>query len=289
MPNLWKLHRRGPRTRPGKPIQPTAIQLAYFQSLREMVRYMRALTNERMVPILPALLAAAAPAIVDGARADGGGLGRVNRITGQMIRAWSRRWDEKRIAAIVGKIARMTSDHQRRELFRQIKSGLGIELATIADHGLMARIQHFVAENVALIRTVPQEYFGQVEKVVLAGVKSGRRASEIAADLDQRAEVATSRVKVIARDQVNKFQAALNHARQTSLGVKRFAWMTMGDDRVRPEHAERNGKVYGWDDPPGDADDPGDGARPGDGIQCRCYAAPQLDEILASLDGRRKN
>lgn len=287
MPNLWKLHKRGPRTRPGKPVQPTAIQLAYYQGLREMVAHMRALTEARLVPALPALLAAGHPdANADDARADKGAGQRVNRIVGQMIQAFGRRWHAKRIAGLPTKIARLTSDHQRRELFRQIKSGLGIGLDTMADHGLGKRIRQFTAENVALIRTVPQEYFGQVEKVVLAGVKSGRRAADVAQDLAQRAEVAQSRVKVIARDQVNKFQADLNHARQTDLGIKRFVWSTMGDNRVREAHAQRNGKEYDWANPPGDATDPADGAKPGDGIQCRCQAIPVMRDILAALDAK---
>lgn len=277
------LHRkRGPRTRPGKPIQPTAIQLAYFQWLRRLVADMRALTEARLIPALPSLLSD----FHGDARADAGAGPRINRIVAQMIATFGRRWHAKRVAEMPAKVGRLTSDHQRRELFRQIKAGLGIELDTVADRGLMKLIRHFTAENVSLIRTVPQEYFSQVEKVALAGVKAGRRAKDIAEDLRVRANVAQSRVKVIARDQVSKFQGDMNHVRQSDLGIKRFRWMTMGDNRVREVHAARNGKSYAWADPPGDAGDPADGALPGAGIQCRCFGAPDLSDLLAELDAK---
>lgn len=49
---------------------------------------------------------------------------------------------------------------------------------------------------------------------------------------------------------------------------ERYIWRTAGDDKVRHDHALRDGRVYSWNDPP-EGDD-----HPGDDYNCRCWAEP---------------
>jgi len=44
-----------------------------------------------------------------------------------------------------------------------------------------------------------------------------------------------------------------------------YIWCTEGDDLVRDEHAQREGKVFAWDEPPS-------GGHPGEDYNCRCTA-----------------
>jgi SPP1 gp7 family putative phage head morphogenesis protein len=69
----------------------------------------------------------------------------------------------------------------------------------------------------------------------------------------------------------------VNHARQRELGVERFVWRTMGDERVRDEHDELKGETFSYDDPP---EIDGEPTLPGDDVQCRCYAEPVLDDLF---------
>jgi SPP1 gp7 family putative phage head morphogenesis protein len=73
------------------------------------------------------------------------------------------------------------------------------------------------------------------------------------------------RASVIARDQLGTLNSRLTRARHELVGVARYRWVTMGDDLVRDEHAERNGQEFEWDDPPPDG-------HPGEPINCRCHA-----------------
>ncbi len=266
----------------GKPLAPTAIQLGYFADLRALVGHMHELTTERLVPLLPRMLGEPHP----DARTDAAPGPWVNRIVRQMQAAFERRWPTERISRLPRRVAVATSEHQKRELFRQLKAGLGIELAAIADRGLTRRIEQFTAENVSLIRSIAPAYFGQVEQVALAGIRAGDRADKIAGDLADRASVARSRAKLIARDQVSKLTGELNHARQSSLGIEQYIWRTMNDNRVRSDHEERDGNTYDWSKAPGDPDDPRTGGHPGRAINCRCYAEPILSGILDALGDR---
>lgn len=55
-----------------------------------------------------------------------------------------------------------------------------------------------------------------------------------------------------------------------------YIWRTRRDGRVRSSHAENDGKVFAWDNPPSTG-------HPGEAPGCRCYAesyAPQIEESI---------
>lgn len=141
---------------------------------------------------------------------------------------------------------------------------------------LQPRIESFTAENVSLIKSAQQKYFGDIEKTVLRGVNSGARWEDVAGELEERFGIAERHAKLIARDQVGKFYGALNETRQKDLGLHRYVWRGMNDNRERPEHLAREGQDFAWTAPPSDGN-------PGQPVNCRCYAEPDFAPILESL------
>ena len=61
-----------------------------------------------------------------------------------------------------------------------------------------------------------------------------------------------------------------------------YIWRTVGDDRVRSKHAEREGEIFNWHVPP-------EGGHPGEDYNCRCWAEPYEPEKYNQvvLFGRR--
>ncbi len=57
----------------------------------------------------------------------------------------------------------------------------------------------------------------------------------------------------------------LSENADTPTGTVYYVWETREDDRVRPEHAAREGQVFKWSDPPA-------GGNPGSEYGCRCGA-----------------
>ena len=55
------------------------------------------------------------------------------------------------------------------------------------------------------------------------------------------------------------------------MGIKQYIWSTSGDERVRDSHAENDGKIFSYDDPPPTG-------HPGDEINCRCVAIPYFGD-----------
>lgn len=94
-------------------------------------------------------------------------------------------------------------------------------------------------------------------------------AKEIARQVE---DVSASRAEFLARDSVLSLNAAINESRMVEAGVEEYIWSTSQDERVREEHAEREGETFRWDDPPEDG-------HPGEAALCRCVPFPVLPEL----------
>ena len=111
-----------------------------------------------------------------------------------------------------------------------------------------------------------------VSRTIEEAHRQGLRVEVLAGDLQDRFGVADSRAELIARDQVLKLNGQITHQRQQGAGITHYRWSTSRDERVRESHADLEGSVHSWDDPPEVA--PGRWEHPGGDYQCRCVAIP---------------
>lgn len=155
---------------------------------------------------------------------------------------------------------------------RQMRSVLEIDVF-MGEPELDDVARAFVEDNVALINGLSDDTLKQIEGLVLRGFRGGERSNSIADKIQGRLGVAESRARLIAVDQINKLNGDLTRNRQINLGFERYIWRTSRDEVVRPEHREREGRVFSWDDPPPDG-------HPGQPIRCRCHAEPVFDDLL---------
>ena len=66
-----------------------------------------------------------------------------------------------------------------------------------------------------------------------------------------------------------RFLTDINERRQHELGVTHYIWRSRDDARVRTAHAERDDRLFSWDDRFSDG-------HPGHGYNCRCTAEPAI-------------
>lgn len=162
-----------------------------------------------------------------------------------------------------------TDQNNKRRFYSAMEDAVGVNLQSIVQNeNLEDILVATTRENVALIRSIPEEYFKKIETVVFTGTTQGNKASSMIKEIQKIGKSTTKRAKLIARDQTSKLNSALNQQRQQNLGVEEYIWRTSGDERVRHNHATKNGKIFRWDDPPKDT------GHPGQDIQCRCVAQP---------------
>ena len=147
--------------------------------------------------------------------------------------------------------------------------GMGVDVFR-EEPWLVPLRDNWIADNVRLIKSIPEQSLSQVEGIVRRGVAQGLAPKEIQKQIVAQFGVSERRAKVIARDQVSKANAELSRHRMQELGVDSYTWMSSDDARVRPTHQKADGNVYSWKKPP----EITGGHHPGQEILCRCWARP---------------
>lgn len=134
--------------------------------------------------------------------------------------------------------------------------------------GMRDALEASIAENVGLIKSIPEKYLQQVEGVIMRSYGNGRDLETMVADLKALYPGAANRAALIARDQSNKANAVVNRARQSELGITDGEWMHSHAGKVpRPSHVAANGKKFKIAE--GCLID-GEYILPGEKINCRC-------------------
>lgn len=146
-----------------------------------------------------------------------------------------------------------------------------------------------VVDNVALIKSIPEQYFGKIEGDVSRGFLAGRDLEAIASELRKTGETTTKRAALIARDQSNKLTAQMNSARQNELGIRYAYWKHSTVDKdPRPNHIRASREQWIYDVQVGiDFGDAFGFVLPGVAINCRCGSRsiiPAIDEDLGPDD-----
>lgn len=133
-----------------------------------------------------------------------------------------------------------------------------------------------ISENVALIKSIPQQYLTDVEGIVMRGFTAGRDLKAISDDLQKRHGVTKRRAALIARDQSNKLTATVTQARRAELGIVEAEWVHSGGGK-EPRHSHvKAGKERLRFDPSKGALIDGEYILPGQLINCRCTSRSVL-------------
>jgi SPP1 gp7 family putative phage head morphogenesis protein len=273
-----QVHRRigtaGARRRLPRQVPPLSIERDYAGEIQRLVDVARAVLRP-LEQALPHLLAAAARE----RRHDAGEGSEIRKIIESARRHLTDTVTPQDVERLARLFAERTATYQRIQLNSQVHAALGVDLF-VPDTKLAAILDGFVAENAALITSVPAQVIDRIEGRVTRAVTDGTLHDDLAADLQKEYGFGERRAALIARDQIGKAYGQVNASRQRDLGVERYRWVTSRDERVRPEHRALDGLVFRYDDPTG-----GDhGMVPGQPILCRCMAEPIFDEILAATE-----
>lgn len=180
-------------------------------------------------------------------------------------------WNDARLRGLVMDVFQRVNAQNAREFAS--RWGGAIPAVPIDDAQAAAM---FVAENVALIKSIDERYFGEIERIMLDATDKGLRSSVVAKTLTERFDVSKSRARLIARDQIGKLVGQLTVKRQQAAGVEQAKWSTSLDERVRKSHRAAEGKVFNLDE---GLSINGNMVLPGEEIQCRCSSIPIVPEF----------
>ena len=89
-----------------------------------------------------------------------------------------------------------------------------------------------VESNVALIRSLTDDYFDDIQREVMDGIMRGDSVTTLTRNLQQVTGATYRRAELIAVDQTVKIRSDITSRRQQSAGITRFRWSTSQDSRV---------------------------------------------------------
>lgn len=254
--------------RPRKWLRPAAIEREYVKYLRGIARDVNGAIEVSIIPVLAELRQ-------DDWRDTPETTGWYERLR-LAIADTAAAIALPALAERVGAFARQVSGFNADQFHAILRAAYGVDVFQ-TEPWLADVLRQFEAENIRLIRSIPQQALDRLQGKVIQAVRVGTPTALVKTMIRDEYAVTTRRAELIARDQVGKLNGQLTGARQQSIGVTSYKWRGSLDERERDEHVAREGKVIPWNEPPSDG-------HPGEPIQCRCWAEPVLP-LLQDIQG----
>jgi|LULL01.1.fsa_nt_gb SPP1 gp7 family putative phage head morphogenesis protein len=257
----------------GSPISyPKMIERTYSRKLRRFVRELDRVVKENVVSRLEAILRDARRA---NERFDNY-VDDLEAVFNQMRIVYGERIDDPTITNAVSETGNAVNATNAAAFSSKLSAVTGVNVITNVP-GVRDAVQIWTRQNVTLIKTLGEEHFKDIERLVIDGVEQGESLRTITKKIQERTKASRNRAKLIARDQVGKLTANVTARRSSELGIKRFRWVTSLDDRVRASHRALHGKVFSYEK--GADVDGQSGVLPGEPINCRCALVPIISSV----------
>ncbi|WP_275382237.1 phage minor head protein, partial [Xenorhabdus bovienii] len=195
-----------------------------------------------------------------------------------------RRWDSifnKRASELADKFVSQVDLNAKRNLddsLKQLSGGLTIKTPAMPE-AMKDRITAATAENVALIKSIPEQFHFRIEGAGLRSIsQAGEGAKTLLEEIRHIGGVTEKRAQFIAVDQTRKITTAANYERMKSAGIRKAVWHHSGGSaEPRKLHQKLEGQVFDLDNPPIIDERTGQRGLPGELPNCKCFWTPVVD------------
>lgn len=198
------------------------------------------------------------------------------------------RFEKKDLSADDEKIAQgfvnRGNIQNQQEVSKNLKNQTGIDLSAYLGNSprIAEKVNAMTTANVQLIKSIRSQYLDKVQNAVTQAVVNGTLNKDLVQQIKDIGKTTEKRAIFIARDQSSKLNAALTQARHEDVGITKYTWSTSGDERVRESHAEKDGQVFEYANPPADT------GHPGHDFNCRCVAIPYLGDVVKASSNEQE-
>lgn len=195
---------------------------------------------------------------------------------------WYKRYDEKS-----REFAKWITDKTRKrtsaQVMRKLKQ-MGMTLKPHYSKQDKEMIREITSNNVALIKSIPQQYLYTVQQAVNNAFITGfdmqsvtETIEEILTPVDEKSN---NRAALLARDQINKTTQQFAIFEAKSVGATKGRWIHVpGKYSSRITHIKMNGQTFNLDDGLYDADVHRN-VKPGELVYCNC----QFETLIPGFD-----
>ena len=185
--------------------------------------------------------------------------------------------------SMINAVDRNSKTHLHSSL-EKLTGGLSIKTSFVSEK-MKDMLAAGVAENVSLIKSIPQEYLSYVGGAVMRTITQPNQGgiAELTGHIDsllnKRERQVRNRARNIAYDQTRKMYNRFNAGRMQAVGLNKYEWIHSGAGQ-QPREFHRdvlNGQIFDLDDPPIIDEVTGERGIPSQLIHCRCTMRPVLE------------
>ena len=159
-------------------------------------------------------------------------------------------------------------------------NALGVDISSALERENLSDFANIaIKNNVDLIKSISDDYFDKIEKLVLNGMQNGKDWEAIGQMIQAATGATHKRAKMIARDQNSTINALLTRKRATNAGFTKAEWVKTKFTKTsnytpRLSHIKADGKIF--DINKGLKVD-GEYIFPGQEINCTCFSRILVD------------
>ena len=194
-------------------------------------------------------------------------------------------------------LARDWTDKELNNLYRYVYGSYKKEFPNLSVSGEYYEqiMNAVISENLALIKSIPQEVLKDMQVALSQGIISGNQ-KELIKSLKRIKGVSKDRAVFIARDQIHKAVESFKQVQNTALGIEYYEWLTADDERVSSGiggHAQNNHRIFKYGSNEAIISHSNKRGyyygKPGDRPNCRCIAVGVIldtdEKVVKSPDG----
>lgn len=158
-------------------------------------------------------------------------------------RLWTRRFN--RMSADIAEMFATRSQADLERAFRKRLKEAGFTVRFRPTEQMVSAYRAVVAENVGLIKSIPQEFLKDVEGAVWRSALKGGAMYELSKEIRAKYGISARRAAFIAADQSHKTRTVFDNARRAELGIKEADWRhSHAGKQPRPTHIAMHGKRF---------------------------------------------
>lgn len=189
-----------------------------------------------------------------------------------------KQFDNKRIKAFVGKTLEKVNKRSQKTFYGRAEKDLGIsQKKLIQKEGLKPTTNALITETEMWVKKLRDETIQYFTANTLRAMTMGKSVDAILSEFDDMVEKRKNNAKFLAQNQIQNFNSLTTNIRAKNLGVTKAVWRTTGDEKVRPSHADRDGKTFDLAEGCYSSID-GEYLLPAVAPNCRCYCDYVLED-----------
>jgi SPP1 gp7 family putative phage head morphogenesis protein len=165
---------------------------------------------------------------------------------------------------------------------KKLTGGLSLNTG-IVSKGLKEISKATIAENVSLIKSIPEKYFKDITGSVMRSITTGEGLADLIPKFEKYEGISLRQAETLAHDQTSKAYSTINKIRLQNIGIKQFTWHhSNAGQKPRESHRKISGMIFSFDNLIEELIEAGvtneaDQGLPGWPIWCRCTMNPVIN------------